>query len=138
MNDHGIEEPDFDFYKASKPFYPNGGDIQVPTLIINVDVCDDVSIVGWLPASGFLDDLLSKSGYRGICMKIQDRNRHFQPSLFPLSPGDSTAKSYESVRKVLIEKLGKGSKFLLNVNFQCQERLSRSYACDCSHVATSR
>ena len=76
-------------------------------MIINVDVGDDVSTVGWLPASQFLHNLLSERGYRGVCVEIQDRNRYFQPSLFPLSPGNEAVRSYEAVRKALIEKVRK-------------------------------
>lgn len=76
-------------------------------MIINVDVGDDVSTVGWLPASRFLHNLLSERGYHGVCVEIQDRNRYFQPSLFPLSPGNEAVRSYEAVRKALIEKVRK-------------------------------
>lgn len=103
LTKYGILEPDFDFYNVSKPAYPNGGDVQVPMLIINVDVGDEVSTTGWQPVTRFLHDLLSKRGYHGVCVEIQDRNRYFQPSLFPLLPGDLAVKSYEAVRKALIE-----------------------------------
>ncbi len=107
LTKYGLLEPDFDFYNVSKPAYPNGGDVQVPMLIINVDVGDEVSTTGWQPVSLFLHNLLCQRGYRGVCVEIQDRNRYFQPSLFPLSPGDSAVKSYEAVRKVLIEIIRK-------------------------------
>lgn len=107
LTKYGFEDPDFDFYNVSKPAYPNGGDLQVPMLIINVDVGDQISTTGWQPAGLFLHNFLSKRGYRGVCVEIQDRNRYFQPSLFPLSPGDSAVKSYEAVRKVLIEIIRK-------------------------------
>ncbi|MCJ1347409.1 hypothetical protein MMC31_005634 [Peltigera leucophlebia] len=102
-----IAQLDVGFYNVSKPFYPNGGNVQVPTLIIDVDVGDDVSTAGWLPASQFLLNLLSKCGYPGVCVEIRDSRRYFQPSLFPLSPEDPAVHSYEAVRKDLIEIIRK-------------------------------
>ena len=72
-----------------------------------VDVDNDVSTAGWLPASQFLHNLLSERGYPGICVEIQDRKRYFQPSLFPLLPEDPAVHSYEAVRKDLIEIIRK-------------------------------
>lgn len=62
LTKYAILEPDFDFYNVFKPAYLNGGDVQVPMLIINVDVGDEVSTTGWQPVTRFLHNLLSKRG----------------------------------------------------------------------------
>lgn len=47
LEEHKTESTDLDFVNLSNPFYPNGGDAQVPTLRINMDVGDSVSTALW-------------------------------------------------------------------------------------------
>ena len=51
LEEHRIESTDLDFVNLSKPLYPNGGDAQVPTLRIKVDVGDSGSTALWPTAS---------------------------------------------------------------------------------------
>lgn len=45
LEEHKIQSTHFDFVNLSKPFYPNCGDIQVPTLRIYMDVaCIDRNV----------------------------------------------------------------------------------------------
>lgn len=102
LEGHWINSTDLDFFNLSKPFYPNGGDTQVPTLTINVDVGNSVSTAMWPAASLQLQKLLSGRGYQGVEVEIIDPKRHFLPSLFPLRPEDTLVGEYESRRKGLI------------------------------------
>ncbi len=102
LEEHRIESTDLDFINLSKPFYPNGGDTQVLTLRINVDVGDSVSTALWPAASMQLRKLLSSREYYGVEVEIIDPKRHFLPSLFPLRPEDTSVRAYESRREGII------------------------------------
>ncbi|MCJ1349501.1 hypothetical protein MMC31_007742 [Peltigera leucophlebia] len=103
LAEYDIKQLNFGFYNVSQPFYPNGGNVPVPTLIINVDLGGDNTTLYWPEASQYLHNRISESGYPGVCVEIRDCDRYFQPSLFPLLPEDEAVVKYEAHKKDLIE-----------------------------------
>lgn len=68
LTNHGIKDTThFDYYHVYKPFYPNGGDIKVLTLVIHADVGDEESTAGWLPASQSPQFAFQPWVPRGLC-----------------------------------------------------------------------
>lgn len=99
---HQIRELSLHFSNLSKPGYPRGGDIHVPTLRINVELDDHALTESWPAATRDIYLLLGQRGFPGIEVEIIEPNRCYRPSLFPIPPQDAHIAKYESVRKDLV------------------------------------
>ena len=110
LTNHGIHSSQKLFIPQSKPGYPRGGDKPRMTLVIHVDVQDNMLTTSWSAARRDIKDLLDEHGLTEIEVEIVDPQRFYQPSLFATSPVGPNAELYRRARDDLLavvrERLG--------------------------------
>lgn len=110
LGDHDITVSEqVEVISRSKPGYPNNGDKLRPTLLIEVDAGDTNPTERWSAARRDLKSLLQERGLEDFEVEIQDRNRFYMPSIFPIKPSHSAVARWESVRAsirdIVLERL---------------------------------
>ena len=103
LKNHSMEENTFHFGVSwvSKRGYPEGGTRSL-TLIIYMDQAFP-SKSSWAHARDDLRTMFSAEGLGSIHVEIFDRKRAFMPWLLPLKPDDRAVRTYEALRKYLLQ-----------------------------------
>lgn len=90
------------FRMLSKPGYPQGGDIPLLTLCIEVD-CEDIDEGHtWSDAKRECAAVLDAHEIDGVEVEIIDPEKAFHPSLFAIPPEDPHIQCFESFRDDLM------------------------------------
>lgn len=104
LEQYQIADKGWEFIDQSKPGYP-GGDAQVNTLRVFVDVDDHVSTINWSKARRELSKMLHEHGFDMIIVEILDDVRTNILRISPISPEDPVVTIYESFRWKLVEEI---------------------------------
>ncbi|KAL8825080.1 MAG: hypothetical protein Q9191_004630 [Dirinaria sp. TL-2023a] len=105
LNVHGVRPDALLLYLQSKPGYPNDGNKSVPALHIIVDAGEANPFERWSAARRDVTALLDDHGFDEIEVEIQDPERFYQPSLFPIHPNHPAVSIYKSVREELLARI---------------------------------
>ena len=109
LDGHAVYPFSIELFDHSKPGYPNGGSKLVPALYIDVDTSDFINHCDstnprtrkWSAALNDLITLLHSHGFPDIGVEIQDPERLYIPSLFPILPAHPAVAGYEAVRETI-------------------------------------
>ena len=102
LHNHGIVPTDVALFNQCKPGYPRDGGKILPALYVHVDAGETNPIDTWSAARRDLTALLDERGHSDIEVEIQDPQRFYMPSLFPVRPDDPAVSKYESVREAIL------------------------------------
>lgn len=76
-----------------------GGDVDLPTVQILVDAGEGNPLERWSAARRDVTAILDERELVGIEIEIQDPDRYYQPSLFPIPPNHPAVAVYKAVRE---------------------------------------
>ncbi|KAL8827200.1 MAG: hypothetical protein Q9191_003334 [Dirinaria sp. TL-2023a] len=81
------------------------GDKKVPVLLILCDAGESNPLERWSAARRDITKDLDDNGLSELEVEIQDRARHYQPSLFPIHPNNKAVALYKSIRGELLVRV---------------------------------
>ena len=86
-------------------YVPLDGDKKVPVVRILVNAGEGNPLEKWSAARRDITALLDDHGFDDLDVEIQDLNRFYQPSLFPIHPSHPAVTIYKSVREDLLVRI---------------------------------
>ncbi|KAL8735420.1 MAG: hypothetical protein Q9166_000966 [cf. Caloplaca sp. 2 TL-2023] len=101
LSKYGIQHKSMQPLIQSKPEYPD--DIEQLALHIVVDAQDKQSTLRWQEASQTMEQTLRDHDLYNMTVEIQDPERTYQPSWFPIQSGHKAVPFYESIRSELLK-----------------------------------
>ena len=101
LHSHGITPIHIEVLAQSKPGYPRDGDKVMPTLCIDVNAGGTNPMERWSAARRDLTAILDERNFSNVEVEIQDPERFYRRSLFPIDPNHPAVARYESVRDTI-------------------------------------
>ncbi|KAL8690290.1 MAG: hypothetical protein Q9218_004226 [Villophora microphyllina] len=102
---HEVEAQAVELCTQYKIGYPNRSDIGVPVLHISVDTMEENHLDRWSAARRDITAILDDHGFGNVEVEIQDPNRFYQPSIFPIHPNDPAVALFHTARMEMMRHI---------------------------------